>query len=122
MGALYGYGLEMGGPLQMSLGWPVVTVLTLTIAASMAELCSAYPTSGAMYHWAAALAVLQMRLGAKLENAMGALADLVAIGYGLFACVNLVMPPNALAEKTLAVVRRAFRGPEWARGLKSDTL
>ena len=52
---LYGYGLEMGGPLQMTLGWPLATVFTLTLAASMAELCSAYPTSGAMYHWAAAL-------------------------------------------------------------------
>ena len=45
---LFGYGLEMGGPLEMSLGWPVATLFTLTLAASMAELCSAYPTSGAM--------------------------------------------------------------------------
>ena len=43
---LYGYGLEMGGPLEMTLGWPIATVFTLTVAASMAELCSAYPTSG----------------------------------------------------------------------------
>src|SRR2546421_2482145 len=52
---LYGYGLEMGGPLEMTLGWPVATVFMLLVAASMAELCSAYPTSGAMYHWASAL-------------------------------------------------------------------
>src|SRR5256885_7865752 len=52
---LYGYGLKMGGPLEMSLGWPLATVFTLLLAASMAELCSAYPTSGAMYHWTAAL-------------------------------------------------------------------
>ena len=53
---LFGYGLEMGGPLEMTLGWPVATVFTLAVASSMAELCSAYPTSGAMYHWAAAVA------------------------------------------------------------------
>jgi amino acid transporter len=52
---LYGYGLEMGGPLEMTLGWPLSTVFTLAVAASMAELCSAYPTSGGMYHWAAGL-------------------------------------------------------------------
>ena len=46
---LYGYGLEMGGPLEMTLGWPVATLFTLLLASSMAELCSAYPTSGAMY-------------------------------------------------------------------------
>jgi len=52
---LYGYGLEMGGPLEMTMGWPLATLFTLTVAASMAELCSAYPTAGAMYHWAADL-------------------------------------------------------------------
>src|SRR5919109_5069436 len=52
---LYGYGLDLGGPLEMTLGWPIATVFTLALAASMAELCSAYPTAGAMYHWASAL-------------------------------------------------------------------
>ena len=41
---LFGYGLEMGGPLEMTLGWPIATIFTLAVAASMAELCSAYPT------------------------------------------------------------------------------
>src|SRR3954451_19142687 len=52
---LFGYGLEMGGPLEMTLGWPIASIFTLPIEASMADLCSAYPTSGAMYHWAADL-------------------------------------------------------------------
>ena len=47
---LYGHGLKYGGPLQMLVGWPVVTLLTLFIAASLAELASAYPTAGALYH------------------------------------------------------------------------
>src|SRR3974390_2324626 len=51
---LYGYGLEMGGPLEMTIGWPLATIFTLAVAASMAELCSAYPLSGAMYQWTAA--------------------------------------------------------------------
>src|SRR6202167_4170421 len=29
---LFGYGLEMGGPLEMTLGWPVATVFTLLVA------------------------------------------------------------------------------------------
>src|SRR5437773_11725092 len=52
---LFDYGLSMGGPLEMTLGWPLVTVGTLLVALSMAELSSAIPTSGAMYHWAAEL-------------------------------------------------------------------
>src|SRR5438046_8496920 len=52
---LFDYGLSMGGPLEMTLGWPLVTVGTLLVALSMAELSSAIPTSGAMYHWSAEL-------------------------------------------------------------------
>ena len=36
---LYGYGLEMGGPFQMTIGWPLATFFTLAIAASMASHC-----------------------------------------------------------------------------------
>src|SRR5271170_6681211 len=52
---LFDYGLSMGGPREMLLGWPLVTFGTLMVALSMAELCSAFPTSGGMYHWSAEL-------------------------------------------------------------------
>src|SRR5256885_4491567 len=52
---LYGHGLTMGGPAEMAWGWPLVTLFTLLVAMSMAELASALPTSGAMYHWSARL-------------------------------------------------------------------
>src|SRR3979409_1388798 len=49
---LYGYGLKFAGPIVNSVGWPVVSVFTLCVAASMAELASAYPTAGGLYFWA----------------------------------------------------------------------
>jgi amino acid transporter len=49
---LYGYGLKLAGPIVNSVGWPVVSLLTLAVAASMAELASAYPTAGGLYFWA----------------------------------------------------------------------
>jgi amino acid transporter len=49
---LYGYGLKFAGPIVNSVGWPLVSVLTLCVAASMAELASAYPTAGGLYFWA----------------------------------------------------------------------
>ena len=49
---LYGYGLKLAGPIVNSVGWPVVSVFTLCVAASMAELASAYPTAGGLYFWA----------------------------------------------------------------------
>src|SRR5207302_3187578 len=49
---LYGYGLKLAGPVINTLGWPVVSVFTLCVAASMAELASMYPTAGGLYLWA----------------------------------------------------------------------
>ncbi len=52
---LYNYGLALGGAGAIGIGWPLVTVFTLLIAASMAELASAYPTAGGLYYWASRL-------------------------------------------------------------------
>lgn len=49
---LYGYGLKFAGPVVNTVGWPVVSLFTLAVAASMAELASAYPTAGGLYFWA----------------------------------------------------------------------
>ncbi len=39
----------------MTFGWPLVSLMTLLVAASLAELAAAYPTAGALYHWASIL-------------------------------------------------------------------
>src|SRR5688500_5448618 len=49
---LFGYGLKFAGPIVNTVGWPLVSLLTLCVAASMAELASAYPTAGGLYFWA----------------------------------------------------------------------
>src|SRR5438045_403994 len=48
---LYGFGLKFAGPIINSAGWPVVSFFTLAVAASMAEIASAYPTAGGLYFW-----------------------------------------------------------------------
>src|SRR3954451_16282594 len=86
---LYGYGLNKGGPLEMSLGWPLATVFPLLLAASMAELCSAYPTSGAMYHWAAALGGRAPAWFVASLNIVGLIAALAGIN---FSAAQFVLP------------------------------
>ena len=86
---LYGYGLEMGGPLEMTLGWPLATLVTLTVAASMAELCSAYPTAGAMYHWAADLGGPGAGWFVAWLNIFGLIAAQAGINY---SCAQFILP------------------------------
>jgi amino acid transporter len=52
---LYNYGLALAGPGANGVGWPLVTVFTILIAAAMAEIASAYPTAGGLYYWASRL-------------------------------------------------------------------
>ncbi len=49
---LFGYGLKFSGPIINTVGWPIASIFTLCVAASMAELSSAYPTAGGLYFWA----------------------------------------------------------------------
>ncbi len=80
---LYGYGLNHGGPLVLSVGWWLVSVFTMTVALSMAELASAYPTAGALYHWSSILGGRALGWFTACFNTIGQFAILAGIDYGL---------------------------------------
>src|SRR5436190_1239907 len=80
---LYGHGLKFGGPIQMFVGWPLVTLFTLTIAASLAELASSFPTAGALYHWSALLGGRGAGFFTAWLNTIGQFAITAGIDYGL---------------------------------------
>lgn len=86
---LYDYGLRMGGPLEMTLGWPLVSVGTLFVALSMAELCSALPTSGGTYHWSAELGGPTWAWFTAWFNIVGLIAIVAGVDYG---CVQFLLP------------------------------
>jgi len=86
---LYGYGLNAGGPLVMTLGWPLVTVFTLAVAAGLAQLASAFPTAGAMYHWASILGGPGWGWFTAWFNFAGQFAILAGISFG---CAEFMTP------------------------------
>ncbi|MGQ0505640.1 MAG: amino acid permease [Myxococcaceae bacterium] len=95
---LYGHGLRFGGPRVMGLGWPICTVLTLTVAASLAQLASSFPTAGALYHWAAILGGKGFGFCTAWLNTIGQFAITAGIDYGLteFLVVMLGLPSSRL--------------------------
>jgi amino acid permease (GABA permease) len=52
---LYGYGMNTGGPVVMTIGWPLVGLMVILVGLAMAEVCSSFPTAGGLYYWAAKL-------------------------------------------------------------------
>ncbi|HYB22687.1 MAG TPA: amino acid permease [Solirubrobacteraceae bacterium] len=51
----YGQALKNGGPIAISIAWPLICILIMTVAVSMSELAGAYPTAGGIYYWASRL-------------------------------------------------------------------
>jgi len=86
---LYGYGLTMGGPAEMAFGWPLVTLFTLTVALSLAELASALPTAGAMYHWSSMLGGKSWGWFTAWFNIAGNITVLAGVDFG---CAQFVTP------------------------------
>ena len=44
--------LDAGGPAPTWSNWVICSFMTLAIAASLAEICSKFPTAGSIYFWA----------------------------------------------------------------------
>lgn len=94
---LYGHGLTMGGPAEMAFGWPLVTLFTLTVAMSMAELASTLPTAGAMYHWSSRLGGKGWGWFTAWFNIVGNITVLAGIDYG---CAQFLTPLLGLDATT----------------------
>jgi amino acid transporter len=92
---LYGVGLNAGGPVVMGIGWPLVTFFVLFVAAALAELASAVPTSGALYHWASLLGGPGWGWITAWLNLTGLIAAIVGIDYG---CALFATPLLGLRE------------------------
>src|SRR5271155_290063 len=75
----FGDALGAGGPAGLGLGWPLVSVGTLLVAVAMAELASAFPTAGALYHWSALLGGPSWGWATAMLNLVGQVAIVAAI-------------------------------------------
>ncbi|KAK9777935.1 putative Gaba permease [Seiridium cardinale] len=49
------FSLPNGQSVTILWGWVLLSLLSVAIAASLAEICSVYPTAGGVYYWAALL-------------------------------------------------------------------
>ncbi|HEY7271297.1 MAG TPA: amino acid permease [Actinoplanes sp.] len=111
-GAITSYGIAMtaGGPLAIVLGWLFIGIMVTFVALAMAEVCSAYPTAGALYWWAAALAQRNKAAWAWFVgwfNFLGEVAVTAAIDFGAAittsAFLSLTFGMEVTALKTFLI-------------------
>jgi amino acid transporter len=80
-----------GGPIAISIGWPIISAFILVIGFCMAELASAYPTSGGIYWWAAKLGGPKAGFFAGWLNLIGLLAITASVVYGAATFLNITL-------------------------------
>jgi amino acid permease (GABA permease) len=81
----FGIAMNSGGPIAISIGWPLVGVFVLCVALAMGEICSVYPTAGGLYFWAGRLARRNKAVWAWYVgwfNFLGEVAVTAAIDFG----------------------------------------
>jgi amino acid transporter len=78
----FGQAWNAGGPIAISIGWPVICLFVLFVAWSMAELTSAFPTAGGPYWWAARLGGPGWSWFTGWFNIVGLLGIVASVGYG----------------------------------------
>src|SRR5574338_386395 len=78
----YKIAIQAGGPAGLGIGWPLVSAGTALVALAMAELASAFPTAGALYHWSAMLGGPGWGWLTAATNLVGQIAIVAAIDYG----------------------------------------
>ncbi|MFI5156419.1 MAG: amino acid permease [Chitinophagales bacterium] len=80
-----------GGPIAISIGWPLISVLILIIGLCMSELASAYPTSGGIYWWASKLGGARAGFFTGWLNLIGLLAITASVVYGAATFLNITL-------------------------------
>src|SRR2546430_812919 len=73
------------GGASIGLGWPLVCIFSLIVAATMAQVASAFPTAGGLYHWASILGGKGWGWTTAWFNLVGLLTVLAAINVGTVA-------------------------------------
>ena len=85
---LYDYGLAWAGTAASLIGWPLITIFVLCIAAAMAEVASAYPTAGGLYYWASKMKNKNWGWWTAWLNLIGQFAIVAGINYAAALFIN----------------------------------
>ena len=87
----YGQAWNNGGPIAISIGWPIISAFILVIGFCMSELVSAYPTAGGIYWWAAKLGGAGWGWFTGWFNLIGLVAVTASVDYGAALFLNTTL-------------------------------
>lgn len=92
------------GGAAIGLGWPLACLFSLAVALSMAQIASAFPTAGGLYHWAAILGGRGWGWATAWFNLAGLVTVLSAINVGAYRFFAATWCPEWLEEPGIEVL------------------
>ncbi|KAI9706424.1 MAG: hypothetical protein M1836_003429 [Candelina mexicana] len=106
LGSVLIVGVNSGGPPVMIWSWLGICVVTLAVAYSLAEICSAYPTAGGQYSWVAILAPPKIARGLSWVTGWFMITGVLAMGAtSNFIGANFVLGQANLANPNYTIER-----------------
>src|SRR5436309_14390509 len=90
----FSFAWTAGGPVGISIGWPVLCCFVLLVAVSMSELTSAMPTAGGPYWWAAKLGGKGWSWFTGWFNIVGLVGIVAGVGYGAAIFLDALLGLN----------------------------
>ncbi len=92
----FSFAWNAGGPIAISIGWPILCGFVLLVAFSMAELTSAFPTAGGPYWWSAKLGSPGWSWITGWFNIVGLVGIVAGVGYGAAIFLQAVLADYGL--------------------------
>src|ERR1700722_7360791 len=92
------------GGASIGLGWPLVCLFSLCVAATMGQIASAFPTAGGLYHWAAILGGRGWGWVTAWFNLAGLATLLAAVNVGTFNFALSVFDPDYTPEDSTRLI------------------
>src|SRR6185295_12023604 len=94
-------GFGSVGGASIGIGWPVCCLFSLVVAVTMAQVASAFPTAGGLYHWASILGGRGWGWITAWFNLAGLVTVLGAINAGMWDFLVGALHPDLGAHASL---------------------
>lgn len=100
-------GTSAIGGAAAGIAWPIGVIFALMVALCMAQVASAYPTAGGLYHWSSILGGKGWGWATAWFNLLGLVFVTAAVNVGVyFLFINIVLPLFGIDQTKLTAVHQ----------------
>ncbi|CAG9975032.1 unnamed protein product [Clonostachys byssicola] len=99
--------LTTGQSVSVLWGWVIVSIISLCIAASLAEICAVYPTAGGTYHWSFLLCT------PKYAPAVSFIDGWLGLVGNWTVCLSITFAGAQLVLSAISIFNEDFVPNQW---------